>query len=46
MIAPGARADLALWALPSEVALVQPWGAPPLAALVLGGQVVERADHG
>lgn len=37
----GARADLALWALPSEVALVQPWGAPPLRAVVLGGQVVE-----
>ncbi len=35
----GARADLALWALSSEVALVQPWGAPPLVAVVHGGRV-------
>ncbi len=40
----GARADLVLWELPSEVALVQPWGAPPIHAVVHGGRVV--ADRG
>ena len=39
VIAVGKRADLVLWDLPSEVALVQPWGAPPVAAVVLGGVV-------
>jgi imidazolonepropionase len=33
----GARADLALWLLPHERALLQPWGAPPLAAAYRDG---------
>ncbi|HEU4407172.1 MAG TPA: imidazolonepropionase [Polyangiaceae bacterium] len=33
----GARADLALWLLPHERALLQPWGAPPLRAAFRDG---------
>lgn len=33
----GARADLALWLLPHERALLQPWGAPPLRATFRDG---------
>jgi imidazolonepropionase len=36
-LVPGASADLALWDLPHEDALVQPWGPPPLEAVVLRG---------
>ena len=39
VVAVGKRADLVLWGLPSEVALVQPWGAPPVVAVILGGAV-------
>ncbi|MCU0659874.1 MAG: imidazolonepropionase [Polyangiaceae bacterium] len=34
---PGASADLVLWGLPHEEALIQPWGAPPVEAVVLRG---------
>ncbi len=37
VLCPGARADLALWRLPHERALLQPWGAPPLAAAYRDG---------
>lgn len=43
----GAAADLVLWALPHEHALVQPWGAPPVEAVIARGCVVARpAAHG
>ncbi|MCS6902024.1 MAG: imidazolonepropionase [Myxococcales bacterium] len=37
ILAPGASADLVLWELPHEDALVQPWGPPPVEAVVLRG---------
>jgi imidazolonepropionase len=33
----GARADLALWDLPHEQAIVQPWGVPRTHAVLIGG---------
>jgi imidazolonepropionase len=36
----GARADLVVWDLPHEHALVQPWGVPRTHAVLVGGQRV------
>ena len=33
----GASADLVVWRLPHERALIQPWGAPPIAAVIARG---------
>ncbi|RYE83205.1 MAG: imidazolonepropionase, partial [Myxococcales bacterium] len=40
VLAPGASADLVAWGLPHEEALVQPWGRPPVTAVVARGQLV------
>jgi imidazolonepropionase len=37
----GARADLVLWDLPHEAALVQPWGTSRASRVVIGGRVVQ-----
>jgi imidazolonepropionase len=37
VLAPGALADLVLWDLPHEDALIQPWCPPPVEAVVLRG---------
>jgi imidazolonepropionase len=37
---PGAPADLVVWGLPHETALIQPWGAPPVRLVVRGGVVL------
>jgi imidazolonepropionase len=36
----GARADLALWDLPHEQAIVQPWGVPKTHAVLIGGHAI------
>jgi imidazolonepropionase len=36
----GARADLALWDLPHEQAIAQPWGVAKTHAVLIGGQPV------
>jgi imidazolonepropionase len=40
VLRPGARADLALWDLPHEQAIVQPWGVPKTHAVLIGGHAV------
>jgi imidazolonepropionase len=35
---PGARADIVVWDLPHELAIVQPWGVARAAAVLLGGR--------
>jgi imidazolonepropionase len=40
ILRPGARADLALWDLPHEHALVQPWAVAKTLGVVLGGRLV------
>lgn len=42
-IAVGARADLVLWDLPHELALVQPWGTPRASLVLRDGNVIHRA---
>jgi imidazolonepropionase len=37
VLRPGARADLTLWDLPHEQAIVQPWGVPKTHSVILGG---------
>jgi imidazolonepropionase len=37
---PGGPADLVVWGLPHEAALIQPWGAPPVRLVVRGGVVL------
>jgi imidazolonepropionase len=39
----GARADLVLWDLPHEQAIVQPWGVARTRAVVIGGHRVDAA---
>jgi imidazolonepropionase len=39
-LAPGARADLVVWDLPHEHAIVQPWGAPRTRRVVMGGKEI------
>jgi imidazolonepropionase len=39
----GAPADLVLWDLPHELALVQPWGAPRAKLVLRDGKVIARA---
>ena len=39
----GARADLVLWDLPHEVALLQPWGTPRARLVLRDGNVIHRA---
>ncbi|WP_437292124.1 imidazolonepropionase [Sorangium sp. So ce406] len=43
-VRPGLRADLAIWDLPHENAIVQPWGTPRALAVLRDGEVV--AAHG
>ena len=38
----GARADLVLWDLPHEHALVQPWGTPRASLVLRDGHVIHR----
>jgi imidazolonepropionase len=40
VLRPGARADLALWDLPHEQAIVQPWGVPKTHAVLIGGHAI------
>ncbi len=40
----GARADLVMWDLPHEIALVQPWGVSRIRRVVRDGSVLARAD--
>lgn len=42
-LALGARADLVLWDLPHEHALVQPWGTPRASLVLRDGLVIHRA---
>jgi imidazolonepropionase len=42
-LAVGARADLVLWDLPHEHALVQPWGTPRASLVLRDGSVIHRA---
>ena len=42
-LAPGKRADLALWDVGSSAELVQPMGAQPLAALLIDGRCIRGA---
>jgi len=42
-VAVGARADLVLWDLPHEDALVQPWGTPRASLVLRDGLVIHRA---
>jgi imidazolonepropionase len=37
LLAPGAQADLVVWDLPHENAIVQPWGAPKTLFVLKGG---------
>jgi imidazolonepropionase len=39
----GARADVVLWDLPHEVALVQPWGTPRARLVLRDGAIIARA---
>jgi imidazolonepropionase len=39
----GARADVAMWDLPHEIALVQPWGTPRARLVLRDGVVISRA---
>jgi imidazolonepropionase len=39
----GARADLVVWDLPHEHAIVQPWGVPKTRTVVVGGRTVHGA---
>lgn len=43
MLAPGARADLVVWDVPHEYALVQPWGAPMTHAVLRDGRPIASA---
>ncbi|HEY1957169.1 MAG TPA: imidazolonepropionase [Polyangiaceae bacterium] len=40
----GARADLVLWDLPHEIALVQPWGTPRARLVMRDGTVIAKRD--
>ena len=42
-VRPGLRADLAIWDLPHENAIVQPWGAPRVRAVLRDGEVIAAA---
>lgn len=42
----GARADVVVWDLPHEVALVQPWGVARTKAVLVGGRVAVEASQG
>ncbi len=39
----GARADIAMWDLPHELALIQPWGTPRARLVLRDGVVISRA---
>ena len=41
-LAVGARADLVLWDMPHEIALVQPWGTPRARLVLRDGNVIHR----
>jgi imidazolonepropionase len=40
VLRPGARADVTLWDLPHEQAIVQPWGVARTYAVIIGGQLI------
>jgi imidazolonepropionase len=42
VLRPGARADLTLWDLPHEQAIVQPWGVAKTYAVIIGGQPIQN----
>jgi imidazolonepropionase len=42
VLRPGARADLTLWDLPHEQAIVQPWGVSRAYAVIIGGRPVQE----
>jgi imidazolonepropionase len=43
VLRPGARADLTLWDLPHEQAIVQPWGVAKTYAVIVGGQPIHKS---
>jgi imidazolonepropionase len=42
-IRPGLRADLVIWDLPHENAIVQPWGVPRARVVLRDGQPIARS---
>jgi imidazolonepropionase len=42
-LVPGARADLVVWDLPHELALIQPWGTPRARLVLRDGEVLYRS---
>jgi len=40
VLAPGARADLVVWDLPHELAILQPWGVPKTHAVLRAGRAI------
>ncbi|HEY8073322.1 MAG TPA: imidazolonepropionase [Labilithrix sp.] len=44
VIAPGARADIVVWDLPHENAIVQPWGAPRTKVVLRGGRPIFTSE--
>jgi imidazolonepropionase len=42
VLRPGARADMTLWDLPHEQAIVQPWGVARTYAVIIGGQAIRE----
>ena len=44
-LAVGARADLVVWDLPHEVALVQPWGTARTRRVIRDGAVIVREEQ-
>ncbi len=45
-LAPGARADLVVWDLPHENAILQPWGTPKTCLVFRDGQPIAGANRG
>jgi imidazolonepropionase len=43
ILSAGARADVVLWDLPHEIALVQPWGTPRASLVLRDGAIIARA---
>lgn len=44
-LAPGARADLVVWDLPHELAILQPWGAPKAHLVLRDGAPIAGSAH-